>query len=764
MDSRAYIRIFDKDINFLGEVDLYTSLFYIRKWHKYSEFEFHVSKMDTKLFKKGNIVMINNDAYKTGVIEHIEDNEEDSKDVVVKGFGLLYYLTHRITVPPPGYAYHNFNTQIENIMISLVNSNAINAVDTNRNISKLEAAISKNRGDRLNFQTRYKVLSDEIEKLSNTSGLGINIKLDYKRKKFIFEVNEGKNLSYNQNSNPPTIFSKKYDNIIKRNYVESNIGYKNVGYIAGQGEGENRELEILNNNIFGIERREIFIDARDIQEGESLSLADRGKVKLDENKQVKSFECDVNARDYRKTWDLGDIVTIKDDELNVVENHRVVEVKEVYEVGGFKVEPTFGNSINTITEKIKQQNDNPIAENSVGATGEQGPQGPQGYSLEYNWNGTSLGIKREDEASYKYANLQGPQGPKGDIGMQGPQGIQGPKGDKGDQGIQGIQGPKGDKGDQGPQGIQGPVGSTQSYIVFHQHFIATQGQKVFTWNDGYTYPIGVNAISVYVNGIRLSNRIINQTKGNSIEFKVGLNEGDKVFIEAFQMVVDLQGPKGDTGATGPQGPRGLQGETGPKGATGATGQNGATFTPTVSSDGIISWKNDKGLTNPTSINIKGPKGDQGIQGPKGNTGERGLTGPQGPQGPKGDTGATGPQGPRGLQGETGPKGATGATGQNGATFTPTVSSDGIISWKNDKGLTNPTSINIKGPKGDQGIQGPKGNTGERGLTGPQGPQGPKGDTGAKGATGPAGKDGTQIITSSSRPSSQINGRVWIQLL
>lgn len=362
MDKRVNIRIFDKDINFLGEVDAYTSLFYIRKWHTYAEFEFHVSKMNTNLFKKGNIIMINNDAYRTGVIEHIEDNEEDTKDITVKGFGLLYYLTHRITVPPTGYAYHNFNSQIESIMISLVNFNAINSTDPNRNISKLESGISNNRGENLNFQTRYKVLSDELEKLSSTSGLGINIKLDYKLKKFIFEVSEGRNLSYNQNTNPPAIFSKKYDNIIKRNYVESNIGYKNVGYVAGQGEGENRELEILNNNLSGTERREIFIDARDIEEGESLSLTDRGKVKLDENKQVKSFECEVNKKDYRSTWDLGDIVTIKDDELNIVENHRVVEVKEVYEVGGFKVEPTFGNSIPTITEKIKRTNDTPIVE------------------------------------------------------------------------------------------------------------------------------------------------------------------------------------------------------------------------------------------------------------------------------------------------------------------------------------------------------------------------------------------------------------------
>ena len=47
-------------------------------------------------------------------------------------------------------------------------------------------------------------------------------------------------------------------------------------------------------------------------------------------------------------------------------------------------------------------------------------------------------------------------------------------------------------------------------------------------------------------------------------------------------------------------------------------------------------------------NIKGPKGDTGAQGPKGDTGTQGPKGDTGAQGPKGDTGATGSQGPQGV--------------------------------------------------------------------------------------------------------------------
>ena len=38
-------------------------------------------------------------------------------------------------------------------------------------------------------------------------------------------------------------------------------------------------------------------------------------------------------------------------------------------------------------------------------------------------------------------------------------------------------------------------------------------------------------------------------------------------------------------------------------------------------------------------------------------------------------------------------------GENGATFAPSVSSDGVLSWTNDKGLENPAPVNIKGKDG-----------------------------------------------------------------
>lgn len=149
---------------------------------------------------------------------------------------------------------------------------------------------------------------------------------------------------------------------------------------------------------------------------------------------------------------------------------------------------------------------------------------------------------------------------------------------------------------------------------------------------------------------------------------------------------------------------------------GGAGQNGATFTPSVSPEGVISWTNDKDLPNPDPVNIKGP------QGPEGPAGEQGSPGETGPAGPKGDPGPEGPQGPVGPQGERGEQGPVGAAGPAG-----------------EQGPA--------GPKGDTGEQGPPG---EKGDQGEAGPQGPKGDPGEQGPAGPAGT--TDYNALSNKPS------------
>ena len=162
---------------------------------------------------------------------------------------------------------------------------------------------------------------------------------------------------------------------------------------------------------------------------------------------------------------------------------------------------------------------------------------------------------------------------------------------------------------------------------------------------------------------------------------------------------DIRGPKGDKGDTGATGAKGDKGDT------------GTVFVPSLDSSGNLSWSNDGGLSNPTTVNIRGP---QGAQGPKGETGQQGQPGPRGAQG------ETGPAGPEGQQG---PRGQQGAKGDTGPVFTPSVNSQGVISWTNNGGLENPTPVSIRGPQGIQGEPGADGVNGQDGQAGADGEDG-----------------------------------------
>lgn len=438
------IKFFDKDLNFIGEIDdrgkekTFYSLVFTSRWSKRGEFEFKTNNYFAKLFKEGNLIVVNNDGYRSGIIYHVEVEVDLEKTVTVKGFTIDNLFTDRITIPPTGFSYHKFRDNIETIMLSLVRFNAIQPVDTNRALKYFEIENSQNRGDIISVQTRYKNLYEEITKLSEYSGLSLRTFFDYKNKKIKVRVVEGVNRSTTQNINSPKIFSMSFDNVLKQKYVDSSIDFKNMAYVAGQGEGTNRQIEAINPDITSWERKELFIDARDIGEDEEGSLLDRGKVKLAENAKVNTFEADVSTDDYKDKWDLGDIVTTMDKELNIVLNNRITEVIETWENGDYKITPTFGPALKTLVEKIKEDKDEPVVEGEKGDPGEKGERGEPGYSIQYNWRGTELGVKREDETQYQYVDLKGEKGDKGDKGEKGEPGEKGEKGDKGDKGDPGT--------------------------------------------------------------------------------------------------------------------------------------------------------------------------------------------------------------------------------------------------------------------------------------------------------------------------------------
>ena len=358
IEQPTSIRFYNEEREFIGEIDNFTSAVYVRRWETFGNFEIHFTEDRPDLFVPGYYIMINNDRYRNGIIQYYKNDSDgyepkSLKDIVIKGFSLLYLLYWRLTEPPAtnnGYWVWN-NKPVEDIMCDLVNEQVVHPADPARTAKEMRVLQSQHRGIKITFQSRFKYLTDELFELSRQSGLGPVIWLDTDSKQFVFEVLEGKDCTHRIDNPNSYIFSKGSGKVTKRTYTYSCEGEKNMAYIGGQGDGDEREVVKINAHLTGLQRKEMFIDARDIAEGETDSLLDRGKLKLSAAAATVSYVFDADTQDYGRSWDLGDLATYVD-ENGFVEDNRITQVREVYENSVLKIAPTFGYGKQTFVDNL----------------------------------------------------------------------------------------------------------------------------------------------------------------------------------------------------------------------------------------------------------------------------------------------------------------------------------------------------------------------------------------------------------------------------
>ena len=200
-------------------------------------------------------------------------------------------------------------------------------------------------------------------------------------------------------------------------------------------------------------------------------------------------------------------------------------------------------------------------------------------------------------------------------------------------------------------------------------------------------------------------------------------------------------PRGATGAAGKDGVNGADGKDGVNGQDGADGaaatiQIGEVITGEAGTNASVE---NTGTENAAVLKFTIPRGATGAQGAQGAPGQDGADGAPGAPGadgqdatiaigtvstgaagseaavtntgtpsaavfnftiPRGETGAQGIQGETGAAGKDGVNGQDGADGKDGVTFTPSVDTNGDLSWSNDGNLPNPETVNLRGAQGE----------------------------------------------------------------
>lgn len=219
---------------------------------------------------------------------------------------------------------------------------------------------------------------DEIYNRALVGKLGFDILVNERAKLYGFWLYKGKDLTAtNTQGNTPCIFSRDFDNVNEQEYTESIENMKNTAYVAGaaDADGTQPKIEVWKNGeeAQGWDRDELFIEATDIsrttkdQSGQDIQIPLEQYLQLIATKAdgqlasygerisfVSTISTSKNLK-YKKDFTVGDIVTSIEKRWGIKIDARITKINQTSQNGQETLEVTFGESLPTLIEKIKQK-------------------------------------------------------------------------------------------------------------------------------------------------------------------------------------------------------------------------------------------------------------------------------------------------------------------------------------------------------------------------------------------------------------------------
>lgn len=357
----------------IGDISQYTCLIWPDKYIGYTSFTLWapITEDNEEFIKCGNIIWCGGE--NAAIIETIKSvvNSDGEKTYDVRGRTLEKYLADRIV-----WGTYVGSGKTSTLMYSMVNANAVNPTDLKRKIPWLECAEDDEVGKDVNkYQKTGGTLYDALEGLANDSDIGFSVLFEPREQKLIFKVIAGKDLTQDNNEdNEPVIFSTELEDILSSSYYINSQDEKTIAFVQGEGEGSERKSTVVGDNTLeGFKRKELYVDARDLQSivtndngtetqltnAEYIgTLAQRGDEKLSEYVIVETFESQLRqfgdvqyefGVDYKK----GDKVTVIDERLGIMVSARITMVEEQFDEE-YNLVLTIGYSSPTILKKVKR--------------------------------------------------------------------------------------------------------------------------------------------------------------------------------------------------------------------------------------------------------------------------------------------------------------------------------------------------------------------------------------------------------------------------
>lgn len=367
----AQVYVLDSNRNMVGILDGCESVIWKVEYYGTGDFEVYTTATDDALqyLVKGNYI-VRTDRDEIGVIEKVDIAFEQQSGLMITASGrfakslldrrLIYNLSGNTITPV--ISSGNLETAVRN----LVNISIVNPTDSNRQISYIKLGevfgitdvIVSESGQDADKQTSYQNLLDYTDKLLHQYQCGARMRMGAQNN-LLYEVYKGADRSVgNTSGNSPIIFSQEFDNLLSSNFSTSDQNLKNWALIGGEGEGIARFYTTIGSTS-GDARREVFINASDQSrkqevDGQEVEFTDEeytqmletaGMQKIAEYITITSFKGAVDVTHspfkYGIDYNVGDRVTVQDNQIGVLINSRVIKATEVQDDNGYSINIEF---------------------------------------------------------------------------------------------------------------------------------------------------------------------------------------------------------------------------------------------------------------------------------------------------------------------------------------------------------------------------------------------------------------------------------------
>lgn len=336
--------------------DGFKSLQVALNYYTYSTFELYVGLINEhiRMFVPETVI------YMEGMYFYVDNavvDDQSTAQLKVTGNSLRGKTADRVVL-----RNYNRSARPEQIAWDHLNNEVVNPSDSKRKIQYLQLATVPNLGtETIQYQNSYGTVSEELETLCTSYDFGI-------KESATSLGAPGNTMTIFKGRDVSDIveFSDDYENLTKAGYQNNNYDESTTAIVFGEGEGSERQSVVVGGDKTGLQRKELYVDARDLQQSSDDGnltdtqykdiLTDRGNAKLSERKRILTLtgEVPVSSKLFKLgvDYDLGDTVTVRSDLYNLKKESTITTIKKTYDEKGLFIEPVFGKESPTIYDVL----------------------------------------------------------------------------------------------------------------------------------------------------------------------------------------------------------------------------------------------------------------------------------------------------------------------------------------------------------------------------------------------------------------------------